>query len=49
MEHRVREVERGLGQPDVLDGAGRGVGDEERLRIGEPDVLATRGSRAGAR
>ena len=36
----MREVERGLGQPDVLDRAGRGVGDEERLRIGEPDVLA---------
>ena len=43
MDHRVREVERGLGQPDVLDRAGGRFGDEDRLRIGEPDVFATRG------
>ena len=35
----MREVERGLGQPDVLDGAGRRFGDEERVRIGEADVF----------
>ena len=40
LDHRVREVDRDLGQADVLDGAGRSVGDEQRLRIGEPDVLA---------
>ena len=37
------------GQPDVLDRARGGVGDEERLRVGEADVLRRRGSRAGAR
>ena len=39
VQHRVREVELRLGQPDELDGPRRGVGDEERLRVGEPDVL----------
>ena len=32
----MREVELRLGQADELDRARRGVGDDERLRIGEP-------------
>ncbi len=39
MDHRVREVERGLGQADVLDGVGGRVRDHERLRVGEADVF----------
>ena len=33
------EVERRLGQTDVFHGVRRRVGHEERLRIGEADVL----------
>ncbi len=40
VDHRVREVDRRLGQPDILHRAGGGLGDEDRLRIGETDVLA---------
>ena len=39
MDDGVREVDRRLGQPDVLDRPSRGVGRQERLRIGEADVL----------
>ena len=39
MDHRVREVDRDFRQPDVLDGPGGRVGNEEGLRIGEADVL----------
>ena len=39
MEHGVREVEPGLGHPDELDRAGRGIGDDERVGVGEADVL----------
>ena len=40
VDHRFGQVERRLGQPDVLDGPGGGLGHEERLGIGQPDVLA---------
>ena len=40
MDHSLREVECRFGQADVLDGACSGVGDEDRLGIGHPDVLA---------
>ena len=35
----MREVEPGLGHPDELDRARRRVGDDERVGVGEPDVL----------
>ena len=49
VDHRVREVELRLGQPDELDRARGGVGDEQR-RAGRPCRRPpTRGSRAGGR
>ena len=39
VEHRVREVEAGFGHPDELDRAGGGIGDDERVGVGEADVL----------
>ena len=37
--HRLGQVELRLGQPDVLDRVSGGVGDEQRHRVGHPDVL----------
>ena len=37
---RLGQVELGLGEPDELDGPGRGVGHHEGQGIGQPDVLA---------
>ena len=39
MHHGLGEVELRLGQADELDGPGGGVGDQQRHRVGHPDVL----------
>src|SRR5947208_1886651 len=39
VDGRLREIEPRLGKADVLDGVGRRDRDEERARIGVPDVL----------
>ena len=39
MDHGLGQVELGLGQADELDGPGRGVGHDQRHRVGHADVL----------
>ena len=39
VDDRVRQVELGLREPDVLHGLGGGGGQRERQRVGHPDVL----------
>ena len=40
VDHRLGQVQRRLGEAHVLDGPGRGLGHQQRLGIGQPDVLA---------
>jgi len=39
VDRRLGEIQRALGQADPVDGAGRCVGDQQRLRVGLADVL----------
>ena len=49
VDHGVREVDAGFGKADELDGPRRGVGDEQRVRIGHTDVLGREDHEATAR